>query len=101
MPSLSWFTESYRSEEHTSELQSLTNLVCRLLLEKKEQAAQRRNQEYQRLRQHRAVFAHCHAQFTRAVIPAFNGAHDRLFIFLSLRAPPRFCPFPPRGAYPF
>src|SRR5438046_7735738 len=24
----------YRSEEHTSELQSLTNLVCRLLLEK-------------------------------------------------------------------
>src|SRR5262249_58797105 len=27
-----WLT---RSEEHTSELQSLTNLVCRLLLEKK------------------------------------------------------------------
>src|SRR5215213_8033311 len=27
-----------RSEEHTSELQSLTNLVCRLLLEKKKQA---------------------------------------------------------------
>src|SRR5438046_8312708 len=27
--------EFYRSEEHTSELQSLTNLVCRLLLEKK------------------------------------------------------------------
>src|SRR5437016_12053012 len=27
--------EYRRSEEHTSELQSLTNLVCRLLLEKK------------------------------------------------------------------
>src|SRR5438046_7123317 len=27
--------ELRRSEEHTSELQSLTNLVCRLLLEKK------------------------------------------------------------------
>src|SRR5438093_7573591 len=27
--------EAFRSEEHTSELQSLTNLVCRLLLEKK------------------------------------------------------------------
>src|SRR5437016_10944237 len=27
--------EQTRSEEHTSELQSLTNLVCRLLLEKK------------------------------------------------------------------
>src|SRR5437016_7472450 len=28
-----------RSEEHTSELQSLTNLVCRLLLEKKNRQA--------------------------------------------------------------
>ena len=27
--------DSLRSEEHTSELQSLVNLVCRLLLEKK------------------------------------------------------------------
>src|SRR5438093_8851071 len=27
--------QRHRSEEHTSELQSLTNLVCRLLLEKK------------------------------------------------------------------
>src|SRR5438093_4729318 len=30
-----------RSEEHTSELQSLTNLVCRLLLEKKKKRKQR------------------------------------------------------------
>src|SRR5437016_10609938 len=29
------FFHPRRSEEHTSELQSLTNLVCRLLLEKK------------------------------------------------------------------
>src|SRR5262249_60836162 len=29
-----------RSEEHTSELQSLTNLVCRLLLEKKKKPPQ-------------------------------------------------------------
>src|SRR5437016_11974707 len=29
-----------RSEEHTSELQSLTNLVCRLLLEKKKEEKQ-------------------------------------------------------------
>src|ERR1035438_122 len=28
-------TYAYRSEEHTSELQSLRHLVCRLLLEKK------------------------------------------------------------------
>src|SRR5256885_5462671 len=30
-------TAAYRSEEHTSELQSPCNLVCRLLLEKKKQ----------------------------------------------------------------
>src|SRR5437016_14029469 len=32
--------EARRSEEHTSELQSLTNLVCRLLLEKKKKIKQ-------------------------------------------------------------
>src|ERR1019366_4257964 len=38
VPAPRWRRESgrvVRSEEHTSELQSLTNLVCRLLLEKK------------------------------------------------------------------
>src|SRR5438046_7628719 len=34
-----------RSEEHTSELQSLTNLVCRLLLEKKKQHARQQHTE--------------------------------------------------------
>src|SRR5688572_31327160 len=33
--SLSLTSSSLRSEEHTSELQSQSNLVCRLLLEKK------------------------------------------------------------------
>src|SRR5258706_5052221 len=33
---------SHRSEEHTSELQSLTNLVCRLLLEKKKKTSRHR-----------------------------------------------------------
>src|SRR5258706_9627057 len=33
---------SARSEEHTSELQSLTNLVCRLLLEKKKKESGKR-----------------------------------------------------------
>src|SRR5688572_32476637 len=32
--------DSYRSEEHTSELQSQSNLVCRLLLEKKKKKKQ-------------------------------------------------------------
>src|SRR5258706_9527655 len=35
-----------RSEEHTSELQSLTNLVCRLLLEKKTDLEHKRAEMY-------------------------------------------------------
>ena len=34
-----------RSEEHTSELQSLTNLVCRLLLEKKKSKKKQQQNE--------------------------------------------------------
>src|SRR2546425_5287142 len=35
-----------RSEEHTSELQSLAYLVCRLLLEKKKKQYQKQDPEY-------------------------------------------------------
>src|SRR5437016_527199 len=35
LPRASFQNGLWRSEEHTAELQSLTNLVCRLLLEKK------------------------------------------------------------------
>src|SRR5437899_5438997 len=35
-----------RSEEHTSELQSLRHLVCRLLLEKKKKNKNERQQQY-------------------------------------------------------
>src|SRR2546430_13699686 len=38
--------DRWRSEEHTSELQSQSNLVCRLLLEKK-----KKNLEYRSVRQ--------------------------------------------------
>src|SRR5437016_9224825 len=41
-----------RSEEHTSELQSLTNLVCRLLLEKK------KNNTKQHADQHHTINRH-------------------------------------------
>src|SRR5437016_11533444 len=37
-----------RSEEHTSELQSLTNLVCRLLLEKKNKKKKKISQQITR-----------------------------------------------------
>src|SRR5947199_9885969 len=35
-----------RSEEHTSELQSLRHLVCRLLLEKKKKKMKKTNQQH-------------------------------------------------------
>src|SRR5437016_11773327 len=37
-----------RSEEHTSELQSLTNLVCRLLLEKKKKKKKKTKKQTQK-----------------------------------------------------
>src|SRR2546425_4859020 len=37
---------TYRSEEHTSELQSLAYLVCRLLLEKKKKTIQTSREQY-------------------------------------------------------
>src|SRR5207237_8356835 len=41
-----WIAEpDVRSEEHTSELQSHLNLVCRLLLEKKKKKQQKRNNQ--------------------------------------------------------
>src|SRR5690349_23511111 len=42
-----------RSEEHTSELQSRRDLVCRLLLEKKKKKKAKHNKTINRLRSHR------------------------------------------------
>src|SRR5438093_2591755 len=50
-----------RSEEHTSELQSLTNLVCRLLLEKKKQIGQIRYTCRERRDPHQAPPVRLHA----------------------------------------
>src|SRR2546426_8836397 len=44
-----------RSEEHTSELQSPCNLVCRLLLEKKKNTAHSTSCAHSRLSPHRTV----------------------------------------------
>src|SRR5258706_11578289 len=41
-----------RSEEHTSELQSLTNLVCRLLLEKKKKKDKKETKKKQKNNDH-------------------------------------------------
>src|SRR5947199_5734475 len=42
-PKFHWDDPLLRSEEHTSELQSLRHLVCRLLLEKKKGSSHRKN----------------------------------------------------------
>src|SRR5256885_4691746 len=46
--------DAARSEEHTSELQSPCNLVCRLLLEKKNRSYRRRSPESRRYRSWRS-----------------------------------------------
>src|SRR2546430_10677147 len=48
-------TASVRSEEHTSELQSQSNLVCRLLLEKKKNNEPLKVEEHQKRHDHKAV----------------------------------------------
>ena len=46
MPAISEPKQIGRSEEHTSELQSHLNLVCRLLLEKKDRKSTRLNSSH-------------------------------------------------------
>src|SRR2546430_11721516 len=45
-PGVAVRSEQVRSEEHTSELQSQSNLVCRLLLEKKKTHSDKRSVMY-------------------------------------------------------
>src|SRR6266480_6952841 len=68
-----------RSEEHTSELQSHVNLVCRLLLEKKSQRGEGR----------------CASERPFQTDPArFCGSETLRFFFLMRRRPPRSTLFP-------
>src|SRR2546426_8169137 len=46
-----------RSEEHTSELQSPCNLVCRLLLEKKKNKLNEQHDQYERDHQIQAAYS--------------------------------------------
>src|ERR1022692_195444 len=80
---------SNRSEEHTSELQSPCNLVCRLLLEKK------------KIEYHLSTDV-CHKKKTMQILPPVShslsaGRLTRLrdlFFFLMIRRPPRSTLFP-------
>src|SRR3954466_15264709 len=90
----------FRSEEHTSELQSHDNLVCRLLLEKKKKHPARSP----RLR---PPLPTCHlpsrAPHTAAGRPQAARGHGtcrfrwvllQFFFFLMIRRPPRSTLFP-------
>src|SRR6476661_11256300 len=55
-PNHSGTAGSTRSEEHTSELQSHLNLVCRLLLEKKKKKNSYLTQKQKKKKRHREIY---------------------------------------------
>src|ERR1039457_2740102 len=90
-----------RSEEHTSELQSPCNLVCRLLLEKKNSLVGRPHRYGQPLlglpRTPRAASLGTSAHDSLGVPAIVAGqatAYQILFFFLMIRRPPRSTLFP-------
>src|ERR1039458_288102 len=94
------WTSAVRSEEHTSELQSLRHLVCRLLLEKK-----KNNNLYNWLSRYpdkEPTRSHWHCGLLRgqlthrtrcAIVGALTG-YLSFFFFLMIRRPPRSTLFP-------
>src|SRR6266571_3949658 len=90
-----------RSEEHTSELQSHVNLVCRLLLEKKNKKERRGHTRHSRP----TTSAPTHScdsstktpdeDFSRAIRPkSRRNCSEDPFFFLMIRRPPRSTLFP-------
>src|SRR6266853_1113478 len=87
-----------RSEEHTSELQSQSNLVCRLLLEKKKTGSGRAG-EVMRHASQGGTYARRASTDRRAaagglVRPRAGGDAQRPLFFLMSRRPPRSTLFP-------
>src|SRR3989339_325285 len=87
-----------RSEEHTSELQSLTNLVCRLLLEKKNINFFLPDYLHHNDQRHSGA-PHWLSQlpsYTISAYPFLFPARDdyTFFFFLMIRRPPRSTLFP-------
>src|ERR1022692_4830252 len=86
---------AHRSEEHTSELQSPCNLVCRLLLEKTKQDWKPREQSGRPVAMHsaagQALAGHRPGQLT----PGLRVDRQHLgFFFLMIRRPPGSALFP-------
>src|SRR3989339_219578 len=95
-----------RSEEHTSELQSLTNLVCRLLLEKKKKQRRGWSRSFPVLVIN--ILSEEGLSTNSAIVP--RSIHylclilfmrsPYFFFFFKVPAPPRFPPFSPTGPFP-
>src|ERR1022692_811837 len=92
----------FRSEEHTSELQSPCNLVCRLLLEKKKEKTQARSRLSGQAPRLATCSPHSFAADTharvigalrRSAMACVSGVVS-FFFFLMIRGPPRSTLFP-------
>src|ERR1039457_4302339 len=95
-----------RSEEHTSELQSPCNLVCRLLLEKKKKNEKTvtRKQTTHYTRAARSTAGACaHALcdvVQRVCLQRDFSLFFFFFFFFKGPPPPRFLPPPPPAPFP-
>src|SRR3954462_4594165 len=96
-----------RSEEHTSELQSHDNLVCRLLLEKRQLVTMGSHVGFGPRGGHRGcpttpLVATPVPPLTPALTtrPSSNFPLPSVFFFLNDTPPPEFYPLPLRGALP-
>src|SRR3954467_12864440 len=80
-----WSSDVCRSEEHTSELQSHDNLVCRLLLEKKKHRNNGSNSRTGHLScaRHRVLSAHARCCRACVLVPyvLLNGWFNCFFFF--------------------
>src|SRR3954462_7091365 len=100
MPSSACQT-SARSEEHTSELQSHDNLVCRLLLEKKKEGIQVRRAERAGVAPADDPVVGGQAERSRPIppqptIPVSDSSRTTVLgnFFFNKSAPTEFSPFP-------
>src|SRR6202040_1759516 len=97
-----------RSEEHTSELQSHVNLVCRLLLEKKKETTGYcvvwRLGSLESSSQHSSAGWLPDCQVDRPLRPLRSRCVSYVFVFfffLNDPGPPEIYPFPPHAAFRF
>src|SRR6202521_2895304 len=85
-----------RSEEHTSELQSPQNLVCRLLLEKKKNLKRQLESAGENLDSHikHTLSKPAVAAKKQDIVPVIQGTIEDAIFFLMKRRPPNSTPFP-------